>query len=92
VAHTVRDRTSLLHRVRRLRGQLDAIERALEEECDPAHVLQQIAACRGACNGLMLQVLEGHVELHVLNPRRRPTAEQARAAEQLLELLRTYLR
>ena len=61
MAHTVRDKQKLLNRVRRIRGQLDGVERALDEEREGSEILRQIAACRGALNGLMLVVLEGHV-------------------------------
>ena len=59
MAHTVRDKNKLLNRVRRIRGQVDAIERALAEEQDCSDLLRTIAACRGAINGLMGEVIEG---------------------------------
>ena len=59
MSHTQKEKKALLNRVRRLRGQLDGLERALEEEQGCYEVLQQIAAVRGAVNGLMGQVLEG---------------------------------
>ncbi|HJV51875.1 MAG TPA: metal-sensing transcriptional repressor, partial [Noviherbaspirillum sp.] len=65
MGHTVRDKTRLLNRVRRLRGQVDAIERALEEEQGCAEVMQLIASTRGAMNGLMAEIIEGHVREHV---------------------------
>ena len=71
MAHIIRDKKKLLNRVRRIRGQIDAIERALEEEQDCSGTLQLIAGCRGAMNGLMAVVLEGHVRLHVLDPDRK---------------------
>lgn len=92
MAHTVRDKKKLLNRVNRMRGQLDAVKRALEEERDCSEVLHLIAACRGAMNGLMAEVLEGHVRTHVLDPDKRPTSRQAKAAQELIDVLRTYLR
>ena len=59
MAHTTKDKEKLLTRVRRIRGQVDAIERALESEQECAGVLQLMAACRGALNGLMAEVMEG---------------------------------
>lgn len=91
MAHTRRDKKKLLNRVRRIRGQIDAIERALDEERETAPVLQMIAACRGAINGLMAQVIEGHVELHVLD-HDGASDDQRQAADELLEVIRTYLR
>ena len=68
MAHTTKDKDKLLTRVRRIRGQVDAIERALDSEQECAGVLQLMAACRGALNGLMAEVMEGHVRFHVLSP------------------------
>ncbi|KFD21051.1 MULTISPECIES: formaldehyde-responsive transcriptional repressor FrmR [Tatumella] len=50
-----------LTRVRRIRGQIDALERALDEGEECRAILQQIAAVRGAVNGLMAEVLESHI-------------------------------
>ncbi|HEX4629236.1 MAG TPA: metal/formaldehyde-sensitive transcriptional repressor [Gemmatimonadales bacterium] len=92
MVHTVRDRAKLLNRVRRIRGQVSAIEGLVEEEAECERVLQTIAACRGAINGLMAEVLEDHVRFHVLGPDTDPTSEQGQAAEQLLDLVRSYLK
>lgn len=93
MAHTRRDKEKLLNRVRRIRGQVEAVERALDREEDCASVLQTIAACRGAINGLMAEVLEGHLRCHVLElGGRKATPEQTTAAEELIEVLKTYLR
>lgn len=92
MAHTIRDKKKLLNRVRRIRGQLDALAKALEEEQDCSAILQLIAASRGAMNGLMGEVLEGHVRMHVLDPNRNPTSKQARAAQDLLDVVKTYLK
>ena len=92
MAHLLHDKKKLLNRVRRIRGQLDAIERELEEERDCTTTLQTIAACRGAMNGLMAQVLEGHIRFHVVDPDKKPTPEQARATQELIEVIRTYMR
>lgn len=92
MVHTIRDRPKLLNRVRRIRGQVSAIEGLLQEDTDCDRVLQTIAACRGAINGLMAEVLEDHVRFHVIDPETDPESEQAKAAEQLLDLIRSYLK
>lgn len=92
MSHTLRDRPKLLQRIRRIRGQLEAIERLLNEEEDASRVLQTIAACRGAMNGLMVEILAGHVRYHVLDRRRKITPEQSESAEELIALLGSYLR
>ena len=92
VAHTIREKTKLLARVRRIRGQVEAIERALEAEIGCADVLQVIASARGAMNGLMAELLEDHVRFHVLDPARKPSSEQAIAADELIDIVRSYLK
>lgn len=92
MGHTIRDKEKLLQRVRRIRGQVEGVERALEEEQEPFHILQTVAACRGALNGLMAEIVEGHVRLHVLDEKRAPTKAQAEAVEELLEIVRAFLR
>ncbi|MBF5046469.1 metal/formaldehyde-sensitive transcriptional repressor [Aggregicoccus sp. 17bor-14] len=92
MAHTTQDKDRLLKRVRRLRGQVEAIERALTEERECGELLQLIAAVRGATGGLMTEVVEGHVRHHIVDPSRRPASAQAEATRELLEALRTYLR
>ena len=92
MAHTKKDKEKLLNRVNRIKGQLNAIEKALDGDEDCSRVLQTIAACRGAINGLMAEVLEGHVRFHVIDPRRKPTTEQAEAAQELIDLVNRYLK
>jgi DNA-binding FrmR family transcriptional regulator len=90
VSHTVRDKNKLLARVRRIRGQVEAIERSLEMENGCAPTLQLIASARGAMNGLMSEVLEEHVRTHVLAE--KPTRSSAEAADELVDVVRTYLK
>ena len=92
MAHTIRDKKKLLNRVRRIRGQVDAIEKGLAEERDCNDLLHMIAACRGAMNGLMQEVIEGHVRLHLVDPDHRPTSKEAVAAQMLLDVVKTYLK
>ena len=92
MAHTTKDKERLLNRVRRIKGQMNGIEKALQDNEDCSRVLQTIAACRGAINGLMAEVLEGHVRFHVIDPRRKQTASQADATKELIDLVNRYLR
>jgi FrmR/RcnR family transcriptional regulator, repressor of frmRAB operon len=92
MAHTTRDKEKLLFRVRRIRGQVEAIERTLDEEHECADLLQLVSACRGALNGLMAELIEGHIRFHVLASDGRNRAPQAEAAEELIEVVRTYLK
>jgi len=92
VSHTIAGKTKLLARVRRIRGQVEAVERALEAEKGCAEVLQQIAAIRGAMNGLMTEVIEDHVHTHIASPSISKHADRARGAEELIDVIRAYLR
>ena len=89
MAHTTRNKAELLIRVRRIRGQVESLENALtEEDHDCSKILQLIAGCRGAMDGLMAEVLEGHIRLHVANPRAH---DRAVATEDVILLIRSYL-
>jgi DNA-binding FrmR family transcriptional regulator len=90
--HTIRQKQKLLARVRRLRGQVEAIERAVEAESGCEAVMHLIAGARGAMAGLMAEVVEDHVRSHLVDEARHPGALNAEAAEQLLDVVRTYLK
>jgi DNA-binding FrmR family transcriptional regulator len=92
MAHTTKNKRRLLARVRRIRGQVEAIERALDADQECSSVLQLMAACRGALNGLMAEVLEGHVRFHVLDPKSGKNSPRAEAAEELIDVVRRYLK
>jgi DNA-binding FrmR family transcriptional regulator len=92
VSHTVREKSKLRSRVRRIRGQVEALERSLDDEKGCAEILHQIAAVRGAINGLMAEVLEEHVHTHVADPSISSDAERERGAKELIDVLRAYLR
>jgi DNA-binding FrmR family transcriptional regulator len=90
VSHTIHEKSKLLNRVRRIRGQVDAIERAIEQEIGCPDVMQLIAAARGAMGGLMAEVMEDHVRLHVM--KMDPPHEQEEAAEELIDVVRSYFK
>jgi FrmR/RcnR family transcriptional regulator, repressor of frmRAB operon len=92
MAHTSLEKDKLLIRVRRIRGQVEAIERALESEQECADVLQLLAACRGALNGLMAEIMEGHIRFHVLSTDNGRNSPQVQAAEELIDIIRAYLK
>ena len=92
MTHPVRDQAKLLNRIRRIRGQVDAVERGLVQEQESAAILQTLAACRGAINGLMAELMEGHLRHHVLDPHRSPTEDQSVAADDLVAVIRAYLK
>jgi len=91
MAHTIRNKTKLLSRVNRISGQLEAVKRALVAEAECGDVLRLIASARGAMNGLMAEVLEGHLMAHAFE-NARPGSEAADAAEDVIEIVRSYLK
>lgn len=92
MTHTIGDKQKLLARVRRIRGQVEAIERALDSEAGCEQVMHQLAGVRGAMAGLMAEVVEDHVLTHLVDAEKYPGALNADAASQLLEVVRTYLK
>jgi FrmR/RcnR family transcriptional regulator, repressor of rcnA expression len=91
MSHTTREKVKLLNRVRRIRGQMEAVERALEDEKGCADVLQLIASVRGAINGLMAEVVEDHIRLHVADHALAQDQRHEGAAE-LIDVVRAYLK
>jgi DNA-binding FrmR family transcriptional regulator len=92
MTHTIREQQKLLARVRRLRGQIEAIERALEGSAACEQVMHLIAGARGAMAGLMAEVVEDHVRTHLVDAGAHPNALNPEAVDQLLEVVRTYLK
>jgi FrmR/RcnR family transcriptional regulator, repressor of frmRAB operon len=92
MTHTVREKQKLLARVRRIRGQVEAIERALESEAGCEKVMHLLAGLRGATSGLMAEVVEDHVRTHLVDADKHPGALNVEAADQLLDVIRTYVK
>jgi DNA-binding FrmR family transcriptional regulator len=92
MAHTQEEKKRLLNRVRRIMGQVAAIERTLNQEGECAEVLHNISACRGAMDALMAEVIEGHIRFHILSADGSANDEQTRAADDLVTALRAYLK
>ena len=91
MAHTKREQIKLLNRVKRIRGQMDSVERALSTEGhECADVLMLLAAVRGGINGLMAEVLEDHIRLHLLQDGHAPLTPEL--GEDLIDLVRAYLK
>ncbi len=92
MTHTVHEKKKLLGRVRRIKGLVEAIERALEGEAGCGKVLHRIAGVRGATAGLMAEVVEEHVRSHLVDVEKHPGALNEDAAEELLDVVRAYLK
>lgn len=90
LSHTTKDKKKMLSRIRRIKGQADAIERAVQGDGECEDILQLVASCRGALNGLMAELIEGHLRFHVLSPGQKTLPSQLEAAEELISVVKRY--
>jgi DNA-binding FrmR family transcriptional regulator len=90
--HVMREKAKLLNRLRRLRGQVEAIERAVDAGDDCANILQQAASCRGALDGFIIEVIEDHIREHMVDPHAPRDDPRALAADELVDIMRSYLK
>jgi DNA-binding FrmR family transcriptional regulator len=91
MGHTVRDQQKLLNRIRRIRGQVEAVERTLEGAADCSDVMHLLTAARGAINSLLAEVLEDHVREHLVGGRITGTT-RAEAADELIDVIHAYFK
>lgn len=92
MTHTVQDKQKLLARVRRIQGQVEAIERALDAEAGCDKIIHLLASTRAAMSGLMAEVVEDHARTHLVDVEVHPCVLNGDAVEQLLGVVRTYLK
>ncbi|MEO1681178.1 MAG: metal/formaldehyde-sensitive transcriptional repressor [Pseudomonadota bacterium] len=90
MAHLSRDSSKLISRLRRIKGQVEGVERALEAEADCTEVLRQIASIRGAMTGLTNEVFEEHLRSHVVDA--ADAAAREKGAEEMIQILKSYLK
>jgi FrmR/RcnR family transcriptional regulator, repressor of rcnA expression len=88
MSHLSREKLDLVNRTKKIVGQLEGVERALNQDEPCADVLQRLAAARGAINSLMGELMEDHIRHHM--PRKTKSSEEA--ADDLIEIVRTYLK
>ena len=86
-----KEKQKLLSRIKRLGGQIDAVERSVTEGDECADILMLLAAIRGGVNSLMAEILEDHVRLHILHPHRNGESPEE-LTEDLINLIRAYLK
>ena len=89
MGHISSSKDNLLKRVKRIAGQIQAIERALDTDEDCSKTLLLVASTRGAINGLMDEIIEDHAREHVANPT-LSNEERAKGVDELLEAIRRY--
>jgi DNA-binding FrmR family transcriptional regulator len=89
MAHIIQNKKKLLARISRFRGQINGLEKAVNAERECGEILLTLAACRGAMNALMAEILEGHVRQHLLGS---DSQKDPSAAEELIEVINRYLK
>lgn len=92
MSHITANQKELIVRINRIQGQLEGIKDAVTEDRECAAILQQVAACRGAVNSLMAEIVEGEIRFHVLSPNAKANSSEAKAADELVEILRRYIK
>ena len=92
LSHITTNEKELTTRINRIQGQLEGIKDAISEDRGCASILQQVAACRGAMNSLMAEIIEGEIKSHILSPDVKANSSEARAADELVEGLRRYIK
>lgn len=90
MAHTIRDKAKIVSRINRIKGQLDAFTKAIETEQDCYQNMQLLASCRGALNGLMAEVVEGHIRGHIVEAENKKAASES--GEELIDIMRSFLK
>ena len=88
MAHTARSKKKLISRINRLKGQLEAVSELIEKEEDCYKVMQVLSSCRGALNGLMGDVIEGHIAEHIVQADNKNMATQAGA--EVIDILKSF--
>ncbi len=91
MAHIEKEKSALLTRVRKIKGQATALEKSLSEETDCLAVLQQVTAIRGAVNGLMTKILETHIREHI-GATNITDEERAKEIDDVAQILKSYLK
>jgi FrmR/RcnR family transcriptional regulator, repressor of frmRAB operon len=91
MAHVASEKTKLLNRLRRLKGQLDALERSVDADSECARVLQQATACRGALDGFIAEVIEDHIREHMVDETVPQDDPRRQAAEELIAIVHSYI-
>jgi DNA-binding FrmR family transcriptional regulator len=88
MSHLSREKLDLVNRTKKVIGQLESVLRALNEEVPCSDVLQRLAAARGAINSLMAELMQDHIRNHMSGK----SMSSEEAAENLIEIVRTYLK
>ena len=88
MSHAVRQKSKIVARVNRIKGQLDAFAKAIEAEDECYQVMQLLASCRGALNGLMGEVIEEHIRDHIVEAENKKNATES--GEELIDIMKSF--
>ena len=91
MGYLANDKAKLLNRLKRIRGQIEAIERAVDADGECTQVLQQATSCRGALDGFIAEVIEDNIREHLIDPAAPRDDPRILAAEELVEIVHAYL-
>lgn len=91
MSHISKEAQKLINRLKRIKGQVEAIERAIQTDGECARVLQQATACRGALDGFIAEVIEDHIREHMVDPAAPLGDPRTQAAEELIEIVHAYI-
>lgn len=89
MSHVSEDK-KIMARIKRIKGQLEAVEKAIIDGKECYTVLQTLSACRGGLNGLIGELIEGHIKEHVMKNPNDPKTAQDKSAVELINLMKTY--
>ncbi len=92
MGHVGREKVKLQSRLKRLRGQIEAVERAVDADEPCVRVLQQATSARGALDGFIAEVIEDHIREHMMDPNARREDPREAAAEELVDIVHQYLK
>ena len=92
MSHVAKEKAKLLNRLKRMRGQIEAMERAVDADNECATILQQATACRGALDGFIVEVIEDHIREHMVDPKAGREDPRVLAAEELIDIVHQYLK
>lgn len=92
MGHIAREKVKLLNRLKRLRGQIEGLERSVNGDESCVAVLQQATSCRGALDGFIAEVIEDHIREHMVDPKAQRDNPRVQAAEELVDIVHQYLK
>jgi FrmR/RcnR family transcriptional regulator, repressor of rcnA expression len=88
MSHISREKLDLVNRTKKVIGQLESVLKGLNDDEQCSEVLRRLAAARGAINSLMGELIEDHIINHM--PKNSKSAEEA--TEDIVQIVRTYLK